>query len=138
MLIVNRGKNATEERVKAKLGRLVAFAQATFPDDKHRFEWWSPRVPVGRLTTALSAIEADERRRGRDFRFVINEDYTRRIQELVDVAPPALLADRRAGGQATPDPHAPPGRADPAPPVALAVRASGRSSDRLRHADERT
>ena len=86
MLIVSRGRNATEERVRSKLARLVAFAEATFPDDEHRFEWWSPYVPVGRLTDALDDIAQTEHEQGRDFSFVINDEYTRRIQELVAYA----------------------------------------------------
>jgi hypothetical protein len=86
MLIVHSGRNATEQRVKEKLRRLIHFAEATFPGDNHRFEWWSPYVPIGRLTTALAVIEHTTQESGHEFRFVINDEYTRRVQRLVEYA----------------------------------------------------
>jgi hypothetical protein len=86
MLIVRKGLNQTEHVIRQKLDRLASFAAVTFPDDRHRFEWWSPRVSVGRLTDAMQAIEAEQQAAGRDTRFVINEDYTDRVRQLVEHA----------------------------------------------------
>lgn len=82
MLIVRRGQNATEQAIVEKLDRLHHFAQTTFPDDHHRFEWWSPRVAVGQLTSAMTAVENEWSALGRDLNFVINERYTDRIRQL--------------------------------------------------------
>jgi Holliday junction resolvase-like predicted endonuclease len=76
MLIVRKGLNQTEHVIRQKLDRLASFAAVTFPDERHRFEWWSPRVSVGRLTDAMQAIEVEQQAQGRDMRFVINQDYT--------------------------------------------------------------
>ncbi len=73
-------------RVDDKLARLREFAQATFPDEQHRFQWWSPVVAKGTTTTRfeeLCHVWADE---GRSLEFVINEEYTRRIDALVQHA----------------------------------------------------
>src|SRR4051812_18720137 len=37
----------TVAKVPAKLARLREFAEVTFPDDEHRFQWWSPYVSEG-------------------------------------------------------------------------------------------
>ena len=42
--------------------------------EQHHFMFWSPRVPVGGLTVGLQAIEGLE--------LIINEDYTRRVEQL--------------------------------------------------------
>ena len=54
MLIVRKGKNATEQVIADKLERLHQFAQTTFPGKEHRYEWWSPRGAVGALTQAAT------------------------------------------------------------------------------------
>jgi hypothetical protein len=61
---------------------LHAFAEATFPGDDYRYEWWSPYVAVGKLTSVMSEIEQEWGAAGRGLRFVINETYTERIREL--------------------------------------------------------
>ena len=50
-----RGRTA-EEVIDSKLSRLRDFADATFPDDAHRFEWWTPRMATG-LREAMSVVE---------------------------------------------------------------------------------
>ncbi len=42
------------------------------------FQWWSPRVPVGKMSAQIEAIEGLE--------VVANHDYARRIDDLVEVA----------------------------------------------------
>ena len=83
MQIVRKGKNATSEVILSKLDRLHAFANTTFPDEHHHFQWWSPRVAVGALTAAMTAIENDWVGLGRELRFIINEEYTDCIRELM-------------------------------------------------------
>ncbi len=55
MLITGRGERGQEAIPREKLERLHAFAEATFPGDDYFYEWWSPRVAVGK---------AHERHRG--------------------------------------------------------------------------
>ncbi|WP_274434767.1 hypothetical protein [Alicyclobacillus sp. ALC3] len=43
-----------------------------------RFQFWSPYVPLGRTTRALSEMQILE--------MIINEDYTSRVNELRDLA----------------------------------------------------
>jgi hypothetical protein len=82
MLIVRDGKDATTRVIREKLDRLQHFAQVTFPDDLYHYEWWSPRVAVGKLTDAMEATEDEWRSAGRDPRFIINGDYTDRVRVL--------------------------------------------------------
>jgi len=46
----------TVGRIPDKLARLRQFAKVTFPDEKHRFQWWSPYVPSGAKTTIATII----------------------------------------------------------------------------------
>jgi hypothetical protein len=82
MLITSRGQRGQEVVIREKLQRLQAFAEATFPGDGHLYEWWSPRVAVGKLTGVMEEIEAEWDAAGRNIRFVVNEGYTERIREL--------------------------------------------------------
>jgi Holliday junction resolvase-like predicted endonuclease len=74
---------AAVKRVPAKLTRLREFADLTFPDEEHRFQWWSPRVPEGVVTQQFEALAAEWKEAGRSLEFVINEAYTHRIGEVV-------------------------------------------------------
>lgn len=87
MLITSRGDRPQEVILREKLERLHAFAEATFPGDSYRYEWWSPRVAVGKLSDVMREIEQEWEPAGRDLRFVMNETYTERIRELADNAP---------------------------------------------------
>jgi hypothetical protein len=86
MAMVRRGKSATREVILEKLARLQAFAALTFPDEEHRYQWWSPYVPVGALTTFFTETEAHWRGDGFRLEFIVNADYTERIRALVDSA----------------------------------------------------
>jgi Holliday junction resolvase-like predicted endonuclease len=77
---------ATVKRVPAKLRRLREFAELTFPDEEHRFQWWSPRVREGAVTRQFEQLVADWKDAGRSLEFVINDAYTRRIRALVQDA----------------------------------------------------
>jgi hypothetical protein len=82
MFIVRNGKDVTAQVISEKLKRLHAFAELTFPGDHHRYEWWSPRVPVGKVTTVMASMEVEWGELGRELEFVINEAYTARLREL--------------------------------------------------------
>lgn len=82
MQLGRRGNRTAEDILREKLERLNAFAEATFPEEHHRYEWWSPKVRVGKLTEVMHAIEAEWKNAGRSLQFVTNEDYTARIREL--------------------------------------------------------
>jgi hypothetical protein len=76
----------TIAKVPAKLGRLREFADVTFPGEEHRFEWWSPYVSEGATTTGFEHLSADWAAEGRSLEFIINDEYTRRIAQLIDHA----------------------------------------------------
>lgn len=76
----------TTLRVDDKLARLREFASATFPDEQHRFQWWSPVVAKGATTTRFDELCAAWTKEGRSLEFVVNEEYTRRIDALVQHA----------------------------------------------------
>ena len=76
----------TITRVPAKLTRLREFADVTFPGEEHRFQWWSPYVSAGATTMQFEELSADWAAEGRSLEFVINDEYTRRIAQLVDHA----------------------------------------------------
>ena len=87
MLIVGTGgENTTIQRIRKKLERATEFADITFPGDQHRFEIWSPRVPVGATTQAFEEMREQFAAAGRSLDFVINEEYTARVKELLDHA----------------------------------------------------
>ncbi len=76
----------TVGRIHDKLARLRQFAGVTFPDEKHRFQWWSPYVPRGATTKMFDGLRDDWNTEGRSLEFVINDEYTRRISALLDCA----------------------------------------------------
>ncbi len=58
----------------------------TFPDEQHRYQWWSPVVAEGATTTMFDELCSEWAGEGRSLEFVINEEYTRRIGELLEYA----------------------------------------------------
>ena len=72
----------TVRKLKDKLSRAQEFAAITFPNDTLHFEIWSPRVPVGKLTTAFEALGDEAAAMDMDLAFVINEGYTEKMREL--------------------------------------------------------
>lgn len=76
----------TVKKVPAKLRRLREFAEQTFPDEEHRFQWWSPYVNEGATTATFKQLCSEWNAEGHSLEFVINEDYTERIAALVDAA----------------------------------------------------
>ena len=76
----------TSLRLRDKLARLREFAAVTFPDEQHRYQWWSPVVAKGATTTMFDELCGECGGEGLSREFAINEEYTRRIGELVDYA----------------------------------------------------
>ncbi len=76
----------TVKKVPAKLGRLRAFAEETYPGEEHRFQWWSPYVNEGANTATFKQLCADWEAEDRSLEFIINEEYTARIAQLVAAA----------------------------------------------------
>lgn len=82
---LRRRERSAEQVIDSKLSRLRDFADATFPDDEHRFEWWTPRMATG-LRDAMYVVEQQWGDDGRDLAFVTDATYTERIRELADHA----------------------------------------------------
>lgn len=88
------GNAATIDKIGKKLQRAKAFADLRFSGYDHYYEIWSPRVAVGKMTTAFDEM-ARQFSPGR-LSFIINQTYGDRIQELIKVA--------RSNEKATSDP----------------------------------
>jgi hypothetical protein len=76
----------TLAKLRDKLLRASNFARDMFPNDAHRYEIWSPVVPKGRFTKAFDEMERKYTSDQLDLRFVINEEYTTRVQRLIEYA----------------------------------------------------
>jgi hypothetical protein len=81
---------ATVPKIPAKLCRLREFAEVTFPGEEHRFQWWSPYVPEGKIAGVHHQRRLHPAHRP-----------TRRAR------PRQLLDDERARAQDAADSHAP-------------------------------
>jgi hypothetical protein len=76
----------TALNVPSKLKRLLDFAEQTFPDEQYRFQWWSPYVSEGATTKAFAQLTAVWAKQGRSLEFIVNDEYTRRVSQLVEHA----------------------------------------------------
>ncbi len=76
----------TVEKIRDKIQRARRFALQTFPEHAHRYEIWSPVVPIGRLTSAFEELEREYDSEDLDVKFVINDLYSKRVVELIDHA----------------------------------------------------
>jgi hypothetical protein len=76
----------TTLRLRDKLARLREFAAVTFPDEQHRYQWWSLVVAKSATTTMFDELCTESAGEGGSLEFVINEEYTRRIGKLVEYA----------------------------------------------------
>lgn len=90
------GVQETVAKVSEKLERAQAFARQRFPEDRHHYAIWSPKVPVGMTTSAFADMASEFHDRGQRLTFVINEHYGDSVQRLIDVA--------RGNSKATSDP----------------------------------
>lgn len=80
------GYDDTIAKIRDKIERARGFAQSTMADWAHRYEIWSPVVPVGKLTDGFAELETIYSDDQVDVTFVINGGYTQRIQRLIDSA----------------------------------------------------
>lgn len=80
------GSDGTVAKLRDKLARAREFAAVTFPGDVLHFEIWSPRVAKGKLTDSFELLGQEALEMGMDLNFVINEDYTERMRELLEHA----------------------------------------------------
>lgn len=70
----------TVKRVAAKHLRQKSYAEAQLRDfPTRRYQFWSPVVPTGYLTTHLAEIDPD-------LELIINAEYSSRVRELTKVA----------------------------------------------------
>ncbi len=76
----------TVGRIPGKLARLREFAELTFPDEEHRFQWWSPYVATGAHTRLFEKLQNEWAAEDRSLEFIINDAYTERMTELVEKA----------------------------------------------------
>jgi len=76
----------TTLKVQDKLTRLREFAALTFPNETHRFQWWTPVAAVGAKTTMFDELRAEWSAEGRSLEFILNEEFTRRVGQLIEHA----------------------------------------------------
>ena len=78
-LLYGGGNEGTIARVKDKFKIQQEYAKRHLSDFNHHvFMFWSPNVPVGTVDKALAEI--------RGLQLVINGEYKRRVQQLLDKA----------------------------------------------------
>jgi hypothetical protein len=80
------GNKKTVDKVRDKLIRAQRFAREKFSEDRHYFQVWSPKVPIGAMTIAFDAMAAEFEGRGDRLAFVMNRSYGDAMQELINVA----------------------------------------------------
>ena len=71
---------------KRKLERAAAFAHRLFPDHVTHVEFWAPNVPLGKTTEWFTQHVESSLASGVEVTFVINAEYTQRLQALVNLA----------------------------------------------------
>ena len=74
------------KKIASKLERAAAFAHRLFPEHLTHVEFWAPNVPVGRTTEWFAEHVEGASEKGVEISFVINEEYTERLQALADAA----------------------------------------------------
>jgi len=68
------------EKVQDKYKRQKKYAEKYLKNfDNHKYMFWSPRVPKGYMTEEFEKMKAE-------IDFVINEKYTKKFDELINVA----------------------------------------------------
>lgn len=78
----------TLERILRKFNSDCSYVRRVFDDaDEYCFQLWSPVVPEGQLTDGLDELEqVFETEAEEDLELVINQSYSKRIDELRDLA----------------------------------------------------
>ena len=80
-LLYGSGNADTLRKVRQKVERAVAFADQMFPEHERRYEWWSPKAGPA-LVEEFQALAAEVGETGTELRFVINDEYGRRVRDL--------------------------------------------------------
>lgn len=82
-MLYSGGNKETLRKLKKKFKVVKKYSESIFPDFRKRIMLWSPYVPKGILTKGLEDIQNDLKI---NIELVINEVYTRKIDELRDKA----------------------------------------------------
>lgn len=91
LLYGRAGSSGTLVKVQTKVERAVAFGERTFPEQDRRFEWWSPKVGPT-LLAGLDELVTELVSPGTTIEFVVNEEYSRRVERLLEEAAKATKA----------------------------------------------
>lgn len=75
----------TTLRLAEKFERVREFAAATFADEQHRYQWGSPVVQP-RAIAVMDELTDAWTGQGRLLEFIVNAEYTRRVDQLVQHA----------------------------------------------------
>lgn len=78
--------NEMTHKIASKLERAAAFGRRLFPHHVTHVEFWAPNVPVGKTTDWFAQHVESSMASGVEVTFVINTEYTQRLQLLVDLA----------------------------------------------------
>jgi len=78
-----KGNEETIERLRKKFQAFGQYCNENLPNMIRKYMLWSPYVPEGYLTEKLRELKSNL---GLDFEFVINEDYTAKVNELSTMA----------------------------------------------------
>lgn len=79
-LLYGGGNAETVEKVREKFRKQQDYAEKHFPDFEHKYMFWSPYVPRGRLLNQLKEIGAE------GLELVVNGDYKYAIEQLKEKA----------------------------------------------------
>ena len=74
------------KKISDKVKQAKDFADRIFDAHQHHIELWSPYVPAGQVTAWMEDFAAEQKTKSVDVAFVINDDYTEKVQQLIDLA----------------------------------------------------
>lgn len=81
-MLYGSGTEATLARVRGKFQRLTEYGRRAFPSHERVYMLWSPYVPMGRITAGLQQLANRLAADGDTLELQINQDYSRRVDEL--------------------------------------------------------
>lgn len=81
-LLYGNSSADTLAKVRQKVERAVDFAERMFPGQERRFEVWAPKASRS-LVEGFDALATELARAETTVDFVVNESYTKRVQELI-------------------------------------------------------
>lgn len=73
-------------KISAKIDRAKTYADRVFKAHQQHFELWSPRVPVGAMTTWMGEEQLRRQDALLEVDFIINDKYTNAVSELISAA----------------------------------------------------